>query len=63
MSKPSPLTGRLEALSHHVVDETVRVRDAPSLELLLVLILIDFLENVFETSIVQLRKHDNTCAF
>lgn len=49
------LTGRLEGLCDHVVDEAVRVGDAAGLELLLVLVLVDLLEDVLETPVVHLE--------
>lgn len=53
------LTGRLEGLRHHVVDEAVRVGDTAGLELLLVLVLVDLLEDVLEAPVVHL-KYTNT---
>lgn len=50
------LTRRLKGLRHHVVDEPVCVGDASSLELLLVLILIDLLEDILEAPVVYLSR-------
>lgn len=55
LAGPDESTVALDAVSDHVIDQSVLVPQLPSFELLLVSLLIDLLEDVLEAAVVALE--------
>lgn len=54
LASPDEASTRLQSLSNHIVDESVFVSQLLFVELWLVILFVDFLENIFESSIILL---------